>query len=175
MADVVDTFIIAAASSVGALVSGVVGTRLALRRYRSERSYDARVAWHRELAETVKALSNRSRALRFFLQKDSPAPELLPAVQEVGELAFRFQELAEQASLYAKKDTYLAIRDIVAELDELSPQFENPPELLPVPEEGEPHPYDISLAGLSMIYDLLARDLRELLGLKKLDDHAYLD
>jgi hypothetical protein len=155
-------------------VSGVVATRLALRRYRSERSYDARVAWHRELAETVKALSNRSRALRFFFQKDSPAPEL-PALQEVGELAFRFQELAEQASLYAKKDTYLAIRDIVAELDELSPQFENPPELLPEPEQGEPHPFDISLAGLSVIYDLLARDLRELLGLKKLDDHAHID
>jgi hypothetical protein len=34
-------------------------------------------------------------------------------LQGIGELAFRFQELAEQASLYAQPDTYTAVRGVL--------------------------------------------------------------
>ena len=145
-----------------------------MRRYRRERSFDARVEWHRELAETAKTLSNRSRAFRYAGKHGLPA-QLLPGAQELGTLAFRFQELAEQASLFAKPDTCSAIRQVMAELDDLVPLFEDAPDLEPDAGQDNPHPFDVSIAGMNLVYELLARDLRELLGLKKLDDHAFLD
>jgi hypothetical protein len=170
------TLITAAASSVGALFAAAVGTYLGQRKFRHERSYDARVNWHRELAETVKKLRNRSKSLLYFRERDSAAEEVLEVVNNIGELAFKFQELAEQASLYAKKGTCKAIGQIVKDLNSLTPQFENPP---PRKRENDydeaSDPFEISMLGLNLVYDLLARDLRELLGLEKLDEHQNLD
>jgi hypothetical protein len=173
---VTQTLITAAASSIGALVAAAVGTYLAQRKFRQERSYDARVNWHRELAETVKKLSNRSRALQYFRERNSSAEELLDAVKNVGELAFKFQELAELASLYAKKSTCKAIGQIIGELNRLSPQFENPPSKKKESDaEKASDPFKESILSLNVVYDLLARDLRELLELEKLDEHQELD
>lgn len=169
-----DTIIVAVASCVGALLSGVLGAELALRRYRGERSFDARVKWHRELAEVAKVLSNRSRAFRHAMLRGLPE-QLLPEAQDLGPLAFRFQELAEQAPLYAKPDTCSAIRQVMAQLDDLASLFEDAPGLEPQIDSDSSHPFDVSIAGMSLVFDLLARDLRELLGLKKLDEHAFLD
>jgi len=170
------TLITTVASSIGALLAAGVGTYLGQRKFRHERSYDARVNWHRELAETVKKLRNRSKALQYFRERGSAAEEVLEAVKNVGELAFKFQELAEQASLYAQKSTCKAIAQIVSEMNSLSPQFENPPPKNSNNKSEEtPDFFTTSLMGLNIVYDLLARDLRELLGLEKLDEHQKLD
>ena len=169
-----DTIVVAVASCVGALLSGVLGAALAMRRYRGERSFDARVEWHRELAETAKKLSNRSRAFRQALQQGFPQ-QLLPGAEELGTLAFRFQELAEQAPLYAKPDTCSAIRQVIADLNDLAPLFEDAPEPEPEADPDNPHPFDVSIAGMEAVFMLLARDLRQMLGLKKLDEHKVLD
>lgn len=173
---VTQTFITTVASSLGALLAAGVGTYLGQRKFRHERSYDARVNWHRELAETVKKLRNRSKALQYFRERGSAAEEVLEAVKNVGELAFKFQELAEQASLYAKKGTCTAIAQIVSDLNSLSPQFENPPPRNRNNDSEEtPDPFKTSMLGLNVVYELLARDLRELLGLEKLEEHQKLD
>lgn len=174
--DLTQTLITTAASSIGALIAAAVGTYLGQRKFRHERSYDARVNWHRELAETVKKLRNRSKALQHFRESGSAAEEVLETVKNVGELAFKFQELAEQASLYAKKSTCKAIGYIVSDLNGLTLQFENPPPRNNDQESDERHdPFKASMLGLNVIYELLARDLRELLGLEKLDEHQKLD
>lgn len=169
-----ETIIVAVASCVGALFSGALGAALAMRRYRGERSFDARVEWHRELAETAKTLSNRSRAFRTALQRGLPQ-QLLPGAQDLGELAFRFQEMAQLAPLYAKPDTCSAIQEVLGDLDNLAPLFDD----APVPEQevdpDSPHPFDVSIAGMEAVFMLLARDLRQLLGLQKLDEHKVLD
>jgi hypothetical protein len=84
-------------------------------------------------------------------------------VQNISELAFKFQEVAEQAPLYAKKDTCLAIQGVVTKMNALAPQFENPP----TPGDAV-HPFDLSMTGLEIIYGLLTRDTRELLDLEPL-------
>jgi hypothetical protein len=119
---VTQTLITTTASSIGALVAAGIGTYLAQRKFRHERSYDARVNWHRDLAETVKKLRNRTKALQYFREINSAAEEILESVKNVGELAFKFQELAEQASLYAKKSTCKAIGQIVSDLKAGSPK-----------------------------------------------------
>lgn len=173
---VTQTLITSVASSLGAQLAAGVGTYMGQRKFRPERSYDARVNWHRELAETVMKLRNRSKALQYFRERDSTAEEVLEAVKNVGELAFMFQELSEQASLYAKKGTCTAIAQIVSDLNSLSPQFENPPPRNRNNDcEEAPDPFKTSMLGLNVVYELLARDLRELLGLEKLEEHQKLD
>lgn len=169
-----ETIIVAVASCVGALLSGVLGAALAMRRYRGERSFDARVEWHRELAEKAKTLSNRSRAFRYALQRGLPQ-QLLPGAKDLGELAFRFQELAQLAPLYAKPDTCSAIQQVLVDLDNLAPLFDDAPIPEPEPDPDSPHPFDVSMAGMEAVFMLLARDLRQMLGLKKLGEHEVLD
>jgi len=174
---ITQTLITTVAAAIGALIAAAAGTFLAQRKFKQERSYDARVNWHRELAETVKKLSNRSKALRYFRERGSAAEEVLDAVKNVGELAFNFQELAEQSSLYAKKSTCKAIGEIVSELNSLKLQFDNPPPKKRESDDGDElfDPFKTSMLGLNVVYELLARDLRELLGLEKLDEHQKLD
>jgi hypothetical protein len=92
--------------AIGALVAGWLGTRLGLRKLRHERAFDARVEWHRKLAETAVTLRNRIRTLASY-EQGSPALEAaMPLLTEMAGLAYRFQELAEQASMYATPKTH---------------------------------------------------------------------
>lgn len=92
-------------SAVGALIAAWVGTQPGMRKFREERAFDARLEWHRKLAETAKVLRNRTRALRTFEGGGIPPEVALPLVKELAALAFQFQELAETASLYASKSS----------------------------------------------------------------------
>ena len=53
--------------------------------------------------------------------------------------------------------------------------FEDAPEPEPEADPDNPHPFDVSIAGMEAVFMLLARDLRQMLGLKKLDEHKVLD
>ena len=124
----VDAIVTAVLSALGALTAAWAGTQLGLRKFRQERAFDARIEWHRKLAETAKVLRNRFRAFTSFRRGGTPAEVALPLVQELSQLAFAFQELAEQASLYATKRTHAAIRDVLTKMTKDSRPFAEYPE-----------------------------------------------
>jgi hypothetical protein len=164
-----DALASAVLTSLGALIAAWVGTQLGLRKFRSERAFDARVEWHRELAETARVLRNRTKALVAFQRGGTPEEIAVPLLQELSELAFAFQELSEQASLYASKPTYLAIKEVLVEMTRGSRAFTTYPA-----EQDSVSPQDVqrlftsSIDGFERVYDLLARDLRKLYGLEPL-------
>lgn len=165
-------------SALGALIAAWVGTQLGLRKFRQERAFDARLEWHRALAETAKVLRNRTRALAAFQRGGTPTEAALPLVNELGKLAFKFQELAELASLYATKRTHTAIRDVLAQMQGAAQPFATYPDLeepTAVKQRQAEEMRRSSTSGMERVYDLLARDLREMLGLEPLDEHRSLD
>lgn len=172
----VDALVTAGLSALGALVAAWAGTRLGLRKFRQERAFDARLEWHRKLAETAKILQNRTRALKAFQRGGTPPEVALPLVQELRQLAFAFQELAEQAPLFATKRTHSAIRGVLVEMTKGAKHFAEYPKG-PNAETAEQaqEMYTTSMSGLDRVYDLLARDLREMLALEELDEHRLLD
>ena len=173
-----DSVIMPVMSALGALAAAWVGTQLGLRKFRQERAFDARLEWHRNLAETAKVLRNRARAIGAFQRGGMPTEVALPLVKELGTLAFRFQELAEQASLYATKPTHAAIRDVLAQMTGVAQPFAklpDPEDPVAVTQQQVQEMYRSSMSGMERVYDLLARDLREMLGLERLDEHQSLD
>jgi hypothetical protein len=147
----------------------VGGTQFGLRKFRSERAFDARVEWHRKLAETAKILRNRTKAVVAFKRGSTPDEVALPLLQEMAQLAFSFQELAEQASLYASKPTYLAIQEVLREMTKGSQAFAHYPETSDsVSPQVAQQMFTSSVNGLERVYDLLAKDLRKLFGLQPL-------
>ena len=112
------TFLTPILSFIGALLAAWLGTILGLRKFRQERAFDARLEWHRKLAETSRVLLNRMRAFRTFQKGKVPQEAVLPILHELNDLAFEFQEKSELASLYAEKQTYLAIRDVLKYMSE---------------------------------------------------------
>lgn len=157
------------ASGLGALIAAWVGTQLGLRKFRQERAFDARLEWHRNLATTAKVLRNRTRAFVAFQRMDTPAEVGLPLVRELGELSFKFQEQAEVSALYAAKRTHVAIQGVLAQMTEVAqPDPEDPTSVTP---QKAQEIYRSSISGLEQVHDLLAQDLREMLGLDHLDEH----
>lgn len=175
MGNWVDAVLPVVSSSLGALLGGLgaswYGTRAAMRKFRHERSYDARVAWHQDLAKTAKVLRNRSRAVQTFKRGDIPAEVALPELQKISELAFRFQELAEQAPLYARSETCVAIGEVLSEMNRLyAVDFENPPT-----DKDEDGPFEMSQSGLQLVFLMAARDLRTMLNLGPIPEIEVLD
>ena len=171
-----DAVITAGLSGASALIAAWIGTRLGLRKFRAERAFDARLEWHRKLAETAKVLHNRTRAFHAFKRGRTPEEVALPLVKDLSELAFRFQELAETASLYATKRTHGAIRAVLAEMTTSAQPFaEYADDDDEATQQLAREIYVKSLAGMERVYDLLARDLRDMLGLERLDEHHGLD
>lgn len=173
-----DTVLPVVSSSLGALLGGLgaswYGTRAAMRKFQHERAFDARVTWHRELAETAMVLRNRSRGLRYARHREMPPELVVPELQKLGELMFRFQELAEQAPLYAKRETSKSLGEVIHEMNGLRSSFENPPPLSDDP-DAPPHPYDLSMSALELIFLMLARDMREMLNLGDLPEFETLE
>jgi hypothetical protein len=158
-------------TALGALIAAWMGTMLGLRKFRKERAFDARLEWHRKLAETAKILRNRTRAFLAFKRGGTPMEVVLPLVQELGELSFTFQELAEQASLYATNRTYSEIRDVLEEMTKVSQAYANYEEHSKETIEQSQAMYTSTMHGLERVYNLLARDLREMFGLDELEEH----
>jgi len=178
MTDPTGSLITPVMSALGALIAAWVGTQLGLRKFRQERAFDARLEWHRNLAETAKALWNRTRAFAAFRRGGTPTEAALPLVSELGNLAFKFQELAELASLYATKRTHVAIRDVLAQMQGAAKPFAkypDPDDPTAVTQRQSEEMYRNTTSGMERVYDLLARDLREMLGLERLDEHRSLD
>jgi hypothetical protein len=172
----IDAVITAVMSALGALIAAWVGTRLGLRRFRQERAFDARLEWHRKLAETTKILENRTRALGAFKRGGTPIEVALPLVKDLSELAFKFQELTELGSLYATKRTHAAIQDALAQMTKSAQTFrEYPGDESVVTQAQAQEMYASGMSGMQRVYDLLARDLREMLGLELLDEHLSLE
>lgn len=173
-----DSVITPAMAALGALIAAWVGTRLGLQKFRQERAFDARLDWHRKLAETAKVLRNRTRTVGAFDRGGTPIEVALPLIKEVGELAFRFQELAETSALYATNRTHEAIRDVLAQMTKPAQAFAEYPEPQDQRNELQQRAQDlhqISLSGMGRVYDLLARDLRKMLDLEPLEEHRLLD
>jgi hypothetical protein len=171
-----ETLFTAAMSAVGALLAAWVGTQLGLRKFRQERAFDARLDWHRKLAETAKVLLNRTRAFWAFRQGGTPVEVALPLVKELGQLAFTFQELAELASLYATKRTHTAVREAVKQMTKGAQIFATyPKDTTIVTEQQAQDMFTSSMSGIERVYNLLARDMRDMLGLEGLDEHRSLD
>ena len=157
-------------SGLCALIAAWVGTKLGLRKFRQERAFDARLEWHRNLAETAKTLRNRTRSFVAFQRMDTPAEVALPLVSELGELSFKFQEQAELSALYATKRTHAAIQDVLAKMTAVAqPAADNPTAMTP---QKAQEIYRSSISGQEQVYDLLAQDLREMLGLAHLDERG---
>jgi hypothetical protein len=164
-----EPFLTPVLSALGALAAAWLGTRLGLRKFRAERAFDARLEWHRNLAETAKVLRNRTLAFKSFTAQGVPEQVAVPLVQELGALSFKFQELAEVASLYASKSTCSAIGEVMAQMNHegqafISSRGGNEPS------RGDSHNqmFTASVGGMERVYELLARDLRDLLGLERL-------
>lgn len=170
----IESLVTPALSALSALLAAWFGTHLGLRRFRRERSFDACLEWHRKLAETAKTLRNRTRALP-QLSPDVPSESVVPLLKEMNQLAFQFQELSEIASLYASKRTYAAVRDALAKMTKSAQAFGPNHDPASVSAKEGREMYNASLDGMERVYNLLARDLRAMLGLEPLGEHRELD
>ena len=99
----------------------------------------------------------------------TPAEVARPLVEELGELSFKFQEQAELSALYATKRTHAAIQRVLAQMTEAAQPAPDDPTAMTQQKAQEI--YRSSISGQEQVYDLLAQDLREMLGLAHLDDH----
>ena len=172
-----DSLITALLSGLSALVCAWVGTQLGLRKFRQERAFVARLEWHRKLAETARVLRNRTLALGAFRRGGTPTEVALPLITELGKLAFDFQEQAELSALYATTQTHAAIQGVLAQMTEAAQPFgkyPDPEDPTAVTTQQVQELHRTSMAGMERVYDLLARDLREMLGLQRLDEHESL-
>ena len=106
-----------------------------------------------------------------------PAEVALPLITELGKLAFDFQEQAELSALYATTQTHAAIQGVLAQMTEAAQPFgkyPDPEDPTAVTTQQVQALHRTSMAGMERVYDLLARDLREMLDLQRLDEHESL-
>lgn len=149
------------------------GAFFGIKKYEKEKSFDYRIKWHQELIDTTKKLLNRSNSLKYFIQKNNTDATNIEVIQELGHLSFKFQELAEQSSIYAEKNTHNHIKEVVLYLNSLEKSFVEHIDDKDL--ENELHPFNLSIIGLNVILSLATRDMRKMLGLKKLDEHKWLN
>ena len=173
-----DSLITPLLTGLSALLCAWVGTYLGLRKFRQERAFVARLEWHRKLAETAKVLRNRTRAFGAFRREGTLPDEVaLPLINDLSKLAFDFQEQTELSALYATKQTHAAIQGVLAQMTEAAQPFGKHPDPGDDPTavtQQAQELYRTSMAGMERVYDLLARDLREMHGLQRLDEHQSL-
>ena len=154
-------------TALGALFAAWIGTMLGLRKFRKERAFDARLEWHRKLAETARILRNRTKSFVAFKNAGTPMEAVMPLMQELQELSFQFQELAEQASMYATSSTYSEIKKVLDEMTKVAKLYAKYEESEETIGRSQAM-YDSSMKVFENIYNLLARDLRKMFGLEEL-------
>lgn len=160
-----------AASAFGALAAGFWGVRIGLKKLRTERAFEKQVAWYHELCETIQMLKQRHAGLQLFLEKPIASGKIPELLEDNMKLAFRFQELALQADLYATPQTHKRVMATVAAMDSLSADLLAPRE---TGSERRRAATEASVRMLDILFVCLAHDARKLLGLKAIDAHEGL-
>lgn len=154
------------ASSIGALISAYIGSKLAIKKYQKEKGFDAHIKWHEKLSDTLVKLRTRSKSLRYFIKENNKEAQNLDFIKDISKLSFEFQELAEQSVMYAKKDTHMEIIKLISYMNNLTASFEkkNGSSL-----SEKEHPFNKSINAMNILYDLISRDFREMTGLDKIN------
>lgn len=169
--DISQIIVTGLASSVGALFSAFIGAKFAIDKYQKEKGFDARLEWHRNIGDVSRRLRNRTKAFKYFKSQENKEALNSDLIKEIGDLSFKFQELAEQSPMYANTDTHREIAKVISYMNSLTSSFEKAVENL----ENKNHPINLSLVAMSLVYDLVARDIRAMTGLKKLPEQEKLD
>jgi hypothetical protein len=157
-----------AASAVGALAAGVLGVRIGLKKVKLERAFEKQLTWYQELAETIQLVRNRYKGFQLFVSDPKMHANVPQALEDLAKNAFRFQELAVHANLYATRETFDRVTETLGAMNALSPEFLAPK--TGSDERGRAGS-DASMRMLDILYMCLARDLRRLLGLEPLAPH----
>jgi hypothetical protein len=160
-----------AASALGALAAGFWGVRIGLKKLRTERAFEKQVAWYHELCETIQMLKHRHAGLRLFLEKPNAYGKIPELLEDITRHAFRFQELALQANLYATPETHGRVMATVEAMNALSTDLLAPQETASGRRRAAT---DASMKMLDILFVCLARDARKLLGLKGIEAHEGL-
>jgi len=82
------------------------------------------------------------------------------------DLAFEFQELSEQSFIYAEKNTHNEIVKVITYMNGLKESFESN-QINNFNDKN--HPINLSIMGISKVYDLVSQDLREMIGLENIN------
>ena len=157
------------------LIAGYAGIRFGMSKLRNERAFDKQLEWYEDLGKTIHILLNRYTSFRAYLLRGSFPLDVESMVKDLGNLSFRFQELAAMADMYAPSDTYRVVSDGVAEMNRLGAII-MPSSLNPSPEAhqaGEAAMAE-SIDTLRIIGGYVARDMRVHLGLDTLPVHKHL-
>lgn len=134
---------------------------------RQQKGFDERFAWHKELVDVSKKLSNKMKAQKYFMQQDNREAMSLKVVNELADVSFKFQELSEQSFLYAEKDTHYEIVKVISNMNKLNESFE-----LDQSKDftNENHPFNLSINYILTIHNLVSQDLRKMMGLDNVFD-----
>lgn len=157
-----------AASAVGALAAGIWGVKIGLKKIKLEHAFEKQLTWYHELAETIQLVRNRYKGFQLFLSDPKMHGQVPLVLEDLSKHAFRFQELAVHANLYATAETFERVTETLGAMNALVPEFLAPK--TSTDERGRAAS-DASMRMLDILYVCLARDLRRLLGLKALVPH----
>ena len=165
----------ALASAAGTAFAAAVGFRYALARFRRERSFERRLAWHEgAVRELVDAAGKLIKALNTE-RRPELAPRSMEAWQAVGDSFGRLLGLQTEAELYASNAGYEAIVRITEDVRMLSNVAERVSrmkangEKSPAPARDEFALYDTIVTLLLHGASRLAKDVRTELELGELE------
>jgi hypothetical protein len=150
-----------------AMLGGWLGARVAFRRYKSERTFDRRIAWHSEMCQIL-------HKMRWWIQlaashhADGETEPANTDVMRALDLADEITRIAMESELYASQAAFDAIEKVIAQMDEFSGAFGMPMQLGPgqAPEHARRARLALKLAeDLGQASNGVAREMRRELGL----------
>jgi len=169
----------AVAALVGALTAGAIGFFFAVRRFRHEKAFEQRLAWHqktvRQLIEAAEALRRAAVSMQVPDLEDDRDDSFEDALAAVPGVA-----LLLEAEMYASRKSYQALREAwhdQAELAVANVQIHNTSDALGESDAAERvSPKIIEAVAKSMLHaaSRLASDVRKTLRLGSLHEGARL-
>jgi len=133
---------------------------------KQHKGFNERFEWYKKLAEVSKKLKNRIKIQKYYMQQNNQKVMNLKVMNELDDLAFEFQELSEQSFIYAEKNTHNEIVKVITYMNGLKESFESN-QINNFNDKN--HPINLSIMGISKVYDLVSQDLREMIGLENIN------
>jgi hypothetical protein len=130
---------------------------------KQQKGFNERFEWYKKLADVSKKLKNRIKIQKYYMQQNNQEAMNTNVMNELADLAFAFQELSEQSLIYAEKNTHNEIVKVISYMNGLKESFESN-HINNFDDKN--HPINLSIQGISTVYDLVSHDLREMMGLE---------
>jgi hypothetical protein len=134
---------------------------------KQQKGFNERFEWYKKLADVSKKLKNRTKIQKYYMQQNNQEAMNTNVMNELADLAFAFQELSEQSLIYAEKNTHNEIVKVISYMNGLKESFESN-HINNFDDKN--HPMNLSIQGISTVYDLVSHDLREMMGLEDISE-----